>query len=601
MSPTPSHRGVPPEKVRALRALVLSRKFDAVLDEGVRLLRQHPGNADILSCLAHACISTNQNERALYFASQAEAARPNDLSLTAHVAHVLGVMGRRDEAEAKFRHVVAQRPDDANFYQGLVSILIAQRRYAEVEKLCRAGLAKRPDDAQLTTGLSYALTCLNDYAGAVQALEDAAPHHPTDLFLHNQWCFNIHHLPDASPTRVREVHEKFNAVLERLEPTREVVYPQSREPERRLRVGILSPDLCTNVVSTFLEPVFTHRDRERFELHGFLSRPIEDEVTRRLRGKCDSWHTFAAVSQRQVAERLREARLDVVIETAGHAKGFNLGALHLRPAPAQATYLGYAGTTGVRAIGWRIVDSITDPPGENDAHVTERLMRIDPCFLCFTPPPNAPEVSVRPTDGPITFGSFNAVRKLNQRVVAHWSRLLRAVPDARLVLKSLDMGEEQTQENLYARFAAEGIARDRVTLLKPFKPARDHLSQYAEIDIGLDPFPYNGTTTTCEAMWMGVPVVAMVGDRHAARVGMSLLSAVGLSDLIAHDEDHSIAITVALANDRTRLTALRSGLRERMRASVLMDEKAFAARFYDAVRMMWRAWCTSGEHRAAPQ
>jgi len=589
----PPAKRAPADKLKQLRDAVRAFQHDVVSEQGMRLLRQFPGDPNVLTCLAHSALARGERDRALYFAREAERSTPADPAMIAHTAHILGVMGQLDEAEQKFLHVLKMRPHDANFTQGLIAVMVAQRRHADVEKMCRDCLTRTPGDAKLVTTLAYALTCLNQYDEAVRVLEHAAPAHPTDIFLHNQWCFNIHHLPDASPARVRAVHEAFGAVLERLEPSKRVSFSQSPDPERRLRIGIVSPDLITNVVATFIEPVFAHRDPARYELYAYMTRPNEDEVTARLRGMTDVWRNMAAVTQRQLGQRLRDDALDVVIDLAGHSKGFNLAALHLRPAPVQITYLGYAGTTGVPAIGYRFVDSITDPPGESDTHAVEKLVRLDPCFVCFTPPADAPEVVARPADAPITFGSFNAVRKINQHVVALWARVLREVPASRLMLKSLDLADQQTQENLRARFAAEGIDADRVLTLKPLTPMRDHLAQYSHVDIALDPFPYNGTTTTCEALWMGVPVVTKIGDRHAARVGASLLHAAGLPDLIAADDDGYVAVAAALARDLARLAALRAGLRAQVRASTLMNQPMFAARFYDGVRTAWREWCAT--------
>lgn len=589
---TPPKRA-PADKVRQLREAVRAFQHEVVNEQGVRLLRQFPGDPSVLTCLAHSALALGDRDRALYFAREAEHATADDPSMIAHTAHILGVMGQLDEAEQKFIRVLDMRPGDANFTQGLIAVMVAQRRHADVERKCREGLAKAPNDAKLVTTLAYALTCLNQYDEAVRVLEQAAPAHPMDIFLHNQWCFNIHHLPDATPAQVRKVHEAFGAVLERVEPSKPVTFTQTPDPGRKLRVGIVSPDLITNVVATFIEPVFAHRDASRYELYAYMTRPNEDEVTARLRRMTDVWRTVAGITQRQLAQRLRDDQLDVVIDLAGHSKGFNLAALHLRPAPVQATYLGYAGTTGLTAIDYRIVDSITDPPGEADSHTVERLVRLDPCFVCFTPPPDAPEVTARPADASITFGSFNAVRKINQRVVALWARVLRDVPGSRLLLKSFDLADQHTQDNLRARFIAEGIADDRIVTLKPLRPMSEHLGQYAEVDIGLDPFPYNGTTTTCEAMWMGVPVVTKAGDRHAARVGMSLMNATGLNNLVARSDDEYVAIATALARDHARRAALRAGLREQMRASTLMKQPAFAARFYDVVRAMWRGWCAT--------
>jgi predicted O-linked N-acetylglucosamine transferase (SPINDLY family) len=292
--------------------------------------------------------------------------------------------------------------------------------------------------------------------------------------------------------------------------------------------------------------------------------------------------------------------MDVLIDLSGLTTGNMLAAFAMRPAPVQMTYLGYPNTTGVAAVDYRIVDSITDPPGA-EAHAVERLLRIDPCFLCYGgmeaarvaegPPSQAPG-----SGGAVTFGSFNALQKVTDTTMRLWAEILRAVPGgrARLAVKYMSTGDEQTRARLRQRLEAAGVPADRIVLMAPLPEYRDHLEAYGEIDVALDTFPYNGTTTTCEALWMGVPVVTMAGRVHAARVGASLLSAAGLPDLVARDADGYVAAAVRLAQDAGRLAALRSGLREQMKRSPLCNRAGFGERFGEAVRGAWRAWCGAG-------
>jgi predicted O-linked N-acetylglucosamine transferase (SPINDLY family) len=258
----------------------------------------------------------------------------------------------------------------------------------------------------------------------------------------------------------------------------------------------------------------------------------------------------------------------------------------------QATYIGYPNTTGVPTIDYRIVDGITDPPGA-EALATEKLVRLDGCFLCYAPPEQAPAVAPPPRDanGFVTFGSFNAIKKFAPGMIALWARLLHEVPNSRLVIKSGGLSGRTAREHLSGLLKREGIPEVRFELLEKFDSKQEHLAAYGGIDIALDTSPYNGTTTTCEALWMGVPVVSLATRLHAGRVGDSLLTAVGLTALVAKSAEEYIAIAKGLADDPARTAELRRTMRERVRTSPLCDAKAFAVKFEREMREMWSVWC----------
>jgi predicted O-linked N-acetylglucosamine transferase (SPINDLY family) len=309
-------------------------------------------------------------------------------------------------------------------------------------------------------------------------------------------------------------------------------------------------------------------------------------MTAALRAQVDRWRDIVALPDAQAAALVRRDAIDILVDLAGHTGESRLLMLALHPAPLQMTWLGYPGTTGVPAIGWRIGDAIADPPGV--AHTTEAMIRL-PTFLCYGAPA-APPVASRP-DGPVTFGCFNNARKLAPRTLAAWARLLAALPDATLVLKAKGLAQPAIASPIRKAF---GDVASRVVLHDYVDDTQAHLAAYGAIDIALDTFPYCGTTTTCEALWMGVPVVTLAGDRHSARVGASLLTAAGLPELIAHDLEDYVARALALAADAPRRAALRAGMRKRLAASPLMDARGFARSLESAYRDVWRAWCGEG-------
>jgi predicted O-linked N-acetylglucosamine transferase (SPINDLY family) len=361
--------------------------------------------------------------------------------------------------------------------------------------------------------------------------------------------------------------------------------PRPDHPDRPLRVAYLSPDFREHSVAYFFESVLAQRD-DRIRHACYALAPGADALTARLRAAADEWCDAAGLTDESLAARLRADRTDILVDLAGFTAGGRPGLLARRIAPVQINYLGWAATTGLPTMDWRLVDSHTDPAGA-EAFATERLFRLDPCFLCYRPPEQAPLPA--PREGPVCFGSFNALAKVSPGVIAAWSELLGRVPGSRLLLKAGALSDPATAALTRGAFERAGVEPSRLEVLPWASGVAAHLQEYRRVDIALDPFPYNGTTTTCEALWMGVPAVTLVGRSHAGRVGVSLLSNTGLPDLIARDPSEYVSIAAALAADPARRAALRSGLREHMKP--LCDAPAFARRLAGALREIWIAAC----------
>jgi len=403
------------------------------------------------------------------------------------------------------------------------------------------------------------------------------------------------HYEGGDPVEFFALHRAWGeAAVAREATTKLPEFKNDRDPGRRLRIGYVSPDLRSHSVATFLEPLLVAHDRERFEIvfYSAAAKPLEDHVTVRFKARASLWRDIAHMDDTALRRQVRSDRVDILIDLAGHFRGSRILAFAVKPAPVTATWLGYPGTTGLPTMDWRITDAIVDPPGAETFH-TETLMRLDGGFLCFQPPAAAPDVAPSPAiaKGHITFGSFNNQLKITRQVIAVWARLLKTQPDARLLIKSELMDDDGVRGRLRDGFGAEGIDPVRVDLRGWMQGSQDHLGLYGEVDIALDPFPYNGTTTTCEALWMGAPVVTLIGDRHAGRVGFDILSRVGLERFAAPDADAYVRIAASLAGDRATLAALRADLRERVRRSPLCDAPRFAREFEAALRTMWRRWC----------
>jgi predicted O-linked N-acetylglucosamine transferase (SPINDLY family) len=389
--------------------------------------------------------------------------------------------------------------------------------------------------------------------------------------------------------------EIFDAHLEsarRFPPASRPPIPAAhRRPGHRLRIGYLSGDLCRHPVACFVEPILVHRDRARFEIFCYHTGADEDEVSARLKALADHWRSVGSLTEDALEETLRADRLDLLVELSGYTDGHRLGVVARRVAPVQVSYIGYPNTTGLAAVDYRITDARADPPGAADELHTERLVRLPESFLCYAPPFTGAVTVVPPLRerGCVTFASFNNLAKLSQPLVDLWARVLGAAPGSRLYVKTKGLQDPGLQAQLLDRFRSAGIGSERIVLSPPQNSMEEHFGSYAAVDIALDTFPYHGTTTTMDALWMGVPVVTLAGDRHAARVSVSILSAIGLEDLIARSPDEYVDIARRLAHDPARLQALRGSLRERLARSTLLDGARFARQLEQAYAQMWQA------------
>jgi predicted O-linked N-acetylglucosamine transferase (SPINDLY family) len=381
-------------------------------------------------------------------------------------------------------------------------------------------------------------------------------------------------------------------------PRRPAPPPGPQDPERRLRIAFLSPDMRAHAVAWYLDTLFEYLDRSRFHLTAYYTGGAEDDTSRRLASLVDAWHNVTSLSIPALDQRIRADSIDILLELSGHTRNHRLPLMQLRPAPLQITFQGYPNTTGLSAIDYHIVDSYCNPPG-TEAFSVEKLLRIDPVWFCYKPAPGPPPVAPLPslsragTERETVFGSFNALMKLNDRTVAMWTRAVRETPGSRLLIKNLQLQQPQARELTRTRFEAAGVPPDRLEVIGHTGGHADHLATYNRVDLCLDSWPYSGMTTSCEALLMGRPVVTLVGETHAARVGLCILANVGLEDLVAKSEDDYVRLVTALARDPARLAALSTSLRERFLTSPVCDGPGHAARFGAALRQVWRDHCAA--------
>jgi predicted O-linked N-acetylglucosamine transferase (SPINDLY family) len=543
--------------------------------------------------------------------------------------HRLLCAGRLIEAGETFRRVLETAP---TFVPALVGLAIAADAVANPALAMRAAedaLRVEPNNAKALLALARALRVLNQPLRAAEVFERMAaaapdsvdavvglaqsrqlageleaarvlfrraaemrPDHPVTV---GAYLYHLHYLPGISP---EEIFGEYRRMLGDVKVPRRA-YANVAEPERVLKVGYVSPDFRTHSVARFIEPLLAHHDRSQVTVVCYNNFRLTDATAARLRGLAPVWRDVGWLSDEALEAQVVADGIDILVDLAGHSGDGRLTCFARKPAPVQVTWLGYPNTTGLRAVDYRITDALADPPGAEALH-TEKLLRVAPPFLCFQPEREMPAVGGLPAreKGYVTFGSFNNVAKVNGELVGCWAEILRRVPGSRLLIKSPPLTEPAMQERVRGMFAARGIGADRIEVVGYLQEVAGHLGAYNRVDIGLDTFPYHGTTTTCEALAMGVPVVTRAGAAHVSRVGVSLLTAVGHPEWVARDAEDYVRIAAELAGDVERLARVRAGLRGELLASALTDGAGFARRVEAGYREIWRAWCAGqGEKR----
>jgi protein O-GlcNAc transferase len=574
-----------------LAALQLERHAEAaqLLERAARLA---PRAAEVVANLGVAYVKSGRAADAERQLRHALELQPDNFLAWSNLGYVLQVLNRNDEAIATYRRAVALKPDHLDGWYGLGTACSLAGDFAGALAAHERALALNPRYWQARHGRAMVLIQTHRIREAVTdfaaVLADRPSHHEARSYR----LFGLNFLPEFSNEQLHAEHLAYGRALETaplLAENARRSWAQSREPERRLRVGFLSPDLRRHSVAYFLEPLLAHLDRAQFEVLLYHDHFQDDPVSARLRQYASGWRNFVGQSPDIVEQAIRADAPDILIDLVGHTGMNRLPLFAHRLAPVQATYLGYPNTTGLAAMDYRLTDALADPAGDSDRFYTEKLVRFAPTGWSYAPPEEAPPPVPPPclAGQPVTFGSFNTLSKLNDFTLGLWRELLAAVPQSRLTLKSLRLDRALWQP----RLAQAGIPLERVNLLQPVADVAEHFGCYGQIDLALDPFPYHGTTTTCEALWMGVPVVTLAGDRHASRVGVSLLTAIGHPEWIARNAAEYRAKAVALVTDPARLAALRAGLRDDLRRSPLLDHAGQAARFGAALREMWRQWC----------
>lgn len=508
--------------------------------------QQAQGLANLLNDTGNLLNESGQGLFALELYKRALTHDPRSAPVLANLGNVQHTVGHLAEAEQYCRQALAINPQLATAWNNLGNVLSERDQHEEAEACFDRASALDPS--------LKALADINKYSGKLFNLLHSDRHSDAEVFQkHVEWgCSVGHGLPAVQDKPVWQ-------------------------PGEPIRVGYLSADFRSHAMRHYLEPILAGHDPSRVQVVCYMQSPVVDEYTQRLKRYGHEWVTVHGLDDDALVERIRQDRIHILVDCLGHTQNSRLMALAHKPAPVQMSYLGYLGSTGLPAMDFRLTDEWLDPPGLTEDQHTEALLRVPGGSVAYCPHLHSPDVNPLPAlqNGYVTFGSLNKLRKLNLRVIQLWAQILHSVPGSKLLLKTKHFYDAQSVGRILGLFEAHGIVADRLDL----RPAsHGHLQTYHEIDIALDPFPFGGGATTCDALWMGVPVVTSPGTRSASRLTHCLLHTVGRPEWSTVDAETYLAKAVELANDLPALAAMRHALRAQMQASALMDHKGFARR-----------------------
>jgi protein O-GlcNAc transferase len=515
--------------------------------------------------------------------------------------HLLGVLagqaGQLDAAVKLIRQAIANCPTNASYHGSLGNALQDLRQLDDAIASFREAIRLRPDLAEAHNNLANLLRDTGQLDKAIASFRQAIRLWPDKAAAHSSLLVSLHYHPSQDAETIYEEHRRWNE--QHAEPLTKFIQPHanSRDPNRPLRVGYVSPDFCRHPVGLYMAPLLAHHDRRNVEAFCYSDVKISDDITAKLHQSAHVWRHAAGKTDSQLAEKIRADQIDILVDLSLHSAGNRLLAFARKPAPIQVTWLGYAGTTGLSSMDYRLTDPFLDPPGMDDFY-SEKSIRLPHSFWCYEPVQPDLQVSSLPAieNGCVTFGCFNNSAKVTGAALELWARVLSAVPHSRLMIHS-PPGSHRTR--VIERFSGAGIEPNRVEFVDR-KPLVEYLTQFQRIDIALDPFPWSGGTSTCDALWMGVPTVTLRGRTAAGRGSVSMLSNVGLTDWIAETSEQYLSIAVKMAGDLSKLAELRLGLRRRMEQSPLMNAGQFAAEMEAAYRRMWETWCSTASDCPSP-
>jgi len=548
-----------------------------------------PDYAEAFSNLGNALKDKGDVEGAAVAYGRAVALNPNLSEAHSNLGAVLKDAGRLDDAIAACRRALAINPKLAEAHCNLGAALSLAGQIDEAVVDYRRAIALRLDYAGAHSNLGTALKDKGDVDGAIAAYRKAIALDPGNAALDSNLVYTMYFHPGYDARAIADEHRRWNRQHAETIGGLNRAFSNARTADRRLRIGYVGADFREHCQSNFIIPLLSHHDRTAHEIFCYAHVLQPDATTGRIQSLCDGWRSIVGMNDEEAAEQMRADKIDILVDLTMHMANGRPLMFARKPAPVQAAWLAYPGTTGLSAMDYRLTDPYLDPPGSHDDFYSEKSVRLPETFWCYDSLAEDIAVNAPPaqSNGNVTFGCLNNFCKVNEQVVRLWARVLKAVDRSRLIILC---PEGDHRQNLLGEFQREGIDPDRVELAGR-RPRLEYFKLYHRIDVGLDTFPYNGHTTSLDSYWMGVPVITLVGKTVVGRAGLSQLSNLGLTELIALEPEQYVQIAADLAGDVARMTELRRTLRARMQASPLMDGPRFARNIESAYRQMWRGWC----------
>ncbi|MBI3370500.1 MAG: tetratricopeptide repeat protein [Betaproteobacteria bacterium] len=527
-------------------------------------------------------------ESALRSALEARPGFPEALVL---LAEIFEARGQPDRALEQLDAAIRMRPDYAGAVYNKSLILKSQGKFDQSETALREAIASNPENMDLTHALGDLLGGKGSLNEAVDLYRRVLNRSPGQQGLRSNLLLCLNHLESVDRETIFREHQEYGRIARLIRGSRSRQLPNAPEPERRLRLGYVSGDFRRHPVAHFLEPLIEHLDRSRFEVFCYHSGSHNDDMTERIRRCSDAWRDVADLPDEALAARIEVDCVDILFDLSGHSGAVRLGVFARKPAPVQVCWLGYPNTTGLTNMDYRITDHVVDPPGLSERFHSEQLIRLPISQWCYRPyivPAAAPDAPKDAGAGP-TLGSFNHFQKLSPTVLGAWCRIMKVIPNATLLAAGIPEG--QAQLIFRERFAAAGIEPERLRLLARTTTVDKYFELLRDVDVALDSHPYSSAATTLDALWMGVPVVSLAGETSASRSAASILSMLGLSELIASSPGEYAEKCVTLCRTPQRIAELKSALRPLLEKSALMDGPMFARQMETQFRRIWRHWC----------
>ncbi len=577
--------------LRRSEAAVAAGFTEAELGRLVDATAANPLDIAQLTARGVMLIRLGRRDEAVDILEAAAALAPNEAIPAIELAGALIHTSRHGAAEAALTAAIALAPEQWLLRNNRAVVLMRLHRFREAHDELAALMHDQGEQPGLLCNLSTVLTALGEQTEGLEAARRACELAPR-MHTARRACANaLVYCDGAGGKEILQAGREVAAVLDRGAPP---AFEQTRDPDRRLRVGLLSPLLKTHPVGWLTVAGFEHLAQAEFELVCIAQPESGDPIARRFHAAAAEWHLAAEAGPTSIAAQARDLRIDLLIDLSGYGDHGLMSALAYRGAPVQIKWVGMQShSTGMPEMDWFVTDRWETPAGSEPLY-SERLLRLDDGYVCYSPPPYAPDVAAAPSSrtGRVTFGCFNNLAKITPAVIAVWSEILARTPQTRLVLKTHQFSDPQTSDRVLAAFAANGVAPGRVTL-RGGSPHRELLTQYADIDIVLDPFPYTGGLTTCEALWQGVPTITLAGETFSARHATSHLCNAGLGDWVTTSREAYVAMAIARSREIEGLAELRARLRSQVKASPLCDAARFGRSLGSALRTAWQSWCAA--------